>query len=171
MGLEYKPTNKKPQKKTFKNFYDLSTEEKLKITTSANYKPKRHSFKGYDYRKKYSRTKVTKLSKKKQEERDKWVKLAKKNKVWHVYVLSLAGDNYYVGITGNVARRYEQHSKGKGSKWTAKHKPVRIVEQRCLGRMKMDEASIVENEVFEEYFLMYGYRVRGGGKCRVNANW
>jgi len=83
-------------------------------------------------------------------------------------VLLLNGDNYYVGITGNVARRYEQHSRGNGSKWTAKHKPVSIIEQRCLGRMTMNEAALVEDEVFREYFSSYGYRVRGGGKCQVN---
>lgn len=165
MTVEYKPKETKPKKRVFKNFYDMSREEKLMITSDKYYRRPAKSYKPKP------QVRITKLSPKKQKEKDKWVKLAKKNKIYYVYVLLLNGNNYYVGITGDVARRYEQHSRGKGSKWTAKHKPVSIIEHRCLGRMTMDEAAIVENEVFEEYFLSYGYRVRGGGKCRVNANW
>lgn len=164
MGLEYKPSNTKAKKKTFRSFNDMSREEKLRILTDKNYRPPAHSYK------KSIINESIRLDKEKKN-KDGWVKLAKKSKIYYVYALLLNGDNYYVGITGNVARRYEQHSKGKGSKWTAKHKPLCIIEQRCLGRMKMDEAIMVENEVFEEYYSSYGYRVRGGGKCRVNANW
>lgn len=170
MKVEYKPSTAKTKKKTFTNFNEMSREEKLRILTDKNYRPKHKSYKP-NGKSKYPQVRITKLTPAKQKEKDRWLKLAKTNKIYYVYVLLLNGDNYYVGITGNVARRYEQHSRGNGSKWTAKHKPVKIIEHRCLGRMTMKEAEIVENEVFEEYFQSYGYRVRGGGKCRVNADW
>lgn len=164
MTVEYKPSTTKTKKKTFKSFSDMSREEKLRILIDKNYRPPAKSYK------KSIINKSIQLDKEKKS-KDKWAKIAKKNKIYYVYALLLTGDNYYVGITGDVARRYEQHSRGKGAKWTAKYRPVSIIEQRCLGRMTMDEAAIVENEVFEEYFLSYGYRVRGGGKCRVESNW
>jgi len=50
-----------------------------------------------------------------------------------IYVLLLQGNNYYVGRTNNVDRRFKQHESGKcGSVWTAKHKPVRVYNTEPL---------------------------------------
>lgn len=45
-----------------------------------------------------------------------------------VYVLELAGDNYYVGRTNNLDQRLEQHKSGNGSAWTNKHRFIKLVE-------------------------------------------
>mmetsp|Transcript_5115 Transcript_5115/g.14870 ORF Transcript_5115/g.14870 Transcript_5115/m.14870 type:complete len:444 (-) Transcript_5115:269-1600(-) len=48
-----------------------------------------------------------------------------------VYVLECEGDNYYVGSTSNRKQRYREHfeySRG-GSKWTRRHKPIRVVAE------------------------------------------
>jgi len=165
MVVEYRPTNSKTKKRVFRNFYDLSDEEKRLITSDKRYRPPAKPYK------KKSPIKTTKLSEKRQKEKDKWRKLGKTNKVWYAYLLELRDGQYYIGITGNVAKRYERHCSGKGSLWTAKYRPVRILEERCLGRMTMDEAAMLEDEMFDEYFPVYGYRLRGGGKCKVQADW
>lgn len=79
-----------------------------------------------------------------------------------LYVLSLSDNKWYVGRTGNVERRFEQHMNGDGAKWTWLHKPLKIVETR---EMKSDAD---EDEVTLEYMEKYGmYNVRGGQFCSV----
>ncbi|ARA72275.1 hypothetical protein BNJ_00463 [Kaumoebavirus] len=74
-----------------------------------------------------------------------------------IYVLRLEGDNYYVGITINLRQRLKKHIKGKGSKWTAKHKFVELVETR------LDGTTETENSTTVEYIDKFGWeKVRGG---------
>lgn len=50
-----------------------------------------------------------------------------------LYVLELEGGNFYVGITSDLSRRYEQHMTGSGAVWTSTHKPLCIAQSVCLG--------------------------------------
>jgi len=79
-----------------------------------------------------------------------------------IYVLRLRNDKWYVGRTSSLDRRYEQHVKGEGSKWTFLHQPLNIHETREL---KSDDD---EDLVTLEYMKQYGiYNVRGGTYCAV----
>jgi predicted GIY-YIG superfamily endonuclease len=44
-----------------------------------------------------------------------------------VYVLRCADDSLYVGHTDNLDAREHDHNEGRGSKYTARRRPVRIV--------------------------------------------
>lgn len=44
-----------------------------------------------------------------------------------VYVLELTGEKYYVGMSGNLEQRMNEHWSGEGAIWTKKHPPVRVV--------------------------------------------
>ena len=43
-----------------------------------------------------------------------------------VYILRLAGGNWYVGKTDNFQKRMEEHVRGGGSAWTSMHKVVKV---------------------------------------------
>lgn len=47
--------------------------------------------------------------------------------MFYTYVLLCDNGAYYKGFTSNLKRRYQQHLKGQGAKYTAQHKPVKIV--------------------------------------------
>ena len=52
-----------------------------------------------------------------------------------VYVLLCEDGSYYTGHTTDVERRFEQHSKGLGGRYTKIHRPVRIVYiEQCGNR-------------------------------------
>ena len=51
-----------------------------------------------------------------------------------VYVLRLAGDRYYVGVSKELNRRLEEHWSGAGSRWTKEYPPVDVETlHRCEG--------------------------------------
>lgn len=45
---------------------------------------------------------------------------------WYVYIFECKDGFYYTGVTWDVAKRFEQHKIGKGSKFTAKHGVKRL---------------------------------------------
>jgi putative endonuclease len=47
--------------------------------------------------------------------------------VWWVYILECSDGNSYVGSTRNLAGRTETHQSGKGPKYTALRRPIRLV--------------------------------------------
>lgn len=47
--------------------------------------------------------------------------------VWYLYVLETADGTFYTGITTNVDKRVQTHNAGKGAKYTALRRPVRVV--------------------------------------------
>lgn len=79
-----------------------------------------------------------------------------------IYVLRLRNDKWYVGRTSSVERRYEQHVKGEGSKWTFLHQPLNIHETREL--KSDDDEDLVTLEYMERFGI---YNVRGGRFCAV----
>ena len=46
---------------------------------------------------------------------------------WTVYMLECADTSLYTGITVDLARRLEAHSKGKGAKYTKHRGPFTLV--------------------------------------------
>jgi putative endonuclease len=46
---------------------------------------------------------------------------------WFVYIIECEDKSLYTGITNDLNRRFKEHSKGIGSKYTHSHKPVEIL--------------------------------------------
>ena len=56
---------------------------------------------------------------------------------WSVYILKCSDNSYYVGHTENLEARLKLHNSGKGSKHTAKYRPVSIVYQEPASSKQM----------------------------------
>ncbi|MEO7862802.1 MAG: GIY-YIG nuclease family protein [Nitrospirales bacterium] len=64
---------------------------------------------------------------------------------WTVYMLECADTSLYTGITVDLARRLEEHSKGKGAKYTRHRGPFTVVFtelQETRGQALKREAAI-----------------------------
>lgn len=46
---------------------------------------------------------------------------------WSVYVLVCRGERLYTGISTDVARRYQQHLRGSGAKFTQAYPPLALL--------------------------------------------
>lgn len=44
-----------------------------------------------------------------------------------VYIIRYADKSFYVGVTDNIERRFQEHSEGRGGRHTRLHKPEKIV--------------------------------------------
>jgi len=53
--------------------------------------------------------------------------------IWHLYLIECIDGSYYTGVTTDVERRYEQHVKGEGARYTRSHKPLRLLASRAIG--------------------------------------
>lgn len=83
-------------------------------------------------------------------------------KMEQLYVLQCESGKWYVGKTTDVMRRFEEHKTGKGSAWTKKYKPVRLVECRTI------TSDHDENNVTKDLMKKYGVEnVRGGIYAQV----
>jgi hypothetical protein len=84
-----------------------------------------------------------------------------------VYVLELKGGYYYVGKSVNVDKRFMEHvaGEGKGSSWTSKHEPVRILERKEVKTAFDEDGKTLE--VMEKYGID---RVRGGSYTAVDLS-
>lgn len=91
---------------------------------------------------------------------------------WTLYTLYLNGGNYYVGITAykTTKTRYEQHTNGKGAKWTKLHKPSGILDEKYLGFMPESSAIELETAKTIEMIDLHGInKVRGGKIVAVSS--
>ena len=89
-----------------------------------------------------------------------------------LYVLKLEDDCWYIGMSYNPDKRFIQHSKGKGAKWTSVHPPIKIIEIKATGKYIQDQAARLEDDLTLEYALKYGSAyVRGGGFCQAKPIW
>ena len=78
-----------------------------------------------------------------------------------LYVLELADECFYIGISHNLNHRLSQHFNNKGSKWTKAHAPIRVVEVKYPATIQD------ENETTRIYIEKYGLdKVRGGTYTR-----
>jgi predicted GIY-YIG superfamily endonuclease len=83
----------------------------------------------------------------------------------NVYILRLEGGNYYVGKSGDVMNRFQQHLDGKGSAWTKKHKPMALVKSH------ENVSAFEEDKITKEYMSKYGIdKVRGGSYVEVELS-
>jgi len=93
-----------------------------------------------------------------------------------IYVLELVEGNYYVGVTKDLCRRFEEHWTSRGSQWTRQHTPTAVYAvHRCCGSGA--DATAVEKQVTLDLMRKMidlhgreGYkRVRGGPFCGANG--
>jgi putative endonuclease len=62
---------------------------------------------------------------------------------WFVYLLECQNGKIYTGITTDVQRRFHEHLKGTGAKFTRANPPVQILAfKHCMSR---SEASSMES--------------------------
>ncbi len=47
--------------------------------------------------------------------------------MWFVYILLCQDKSFYCGSTNNLQKRFAEHLKGKGGRYTRSHKPIKIV--------------------------------------------
>lgn len=66
-------------------------------------------------------------------------------KNWFVYILRCKDESLYTGITNNLEKRYENHKKGKGAKYT-KIRGVKRIEVIFLAENKVQALKV-------EYFI------------------
>jgi predicted GIY-YIG superfamily endonuclease len=52
---------------------------------------------------------------------------ASKGMVWYVYILKCSKESYYVGITQDLGRRFQQHVQGLGARFTKWKKPEAVL--------------------------------------------
>ena len=55
------------------------------------------------------------------------------DKIWHLYIVECRDGTFYTGITDDIPRRMEQHSSGKGAKYTRGRGPVQLRYQEECG--------------------------------------
>jgi predicted GIY-YIG superfamily endonuclease len=83
-------------------------------------------------------------------------------KILKTYVLHLENNKYYIGITLNLQKRFDEHlnKKERCANWTRKYKPITIIET-------FD--GDIERELTLKYMNDYGIEnVRGSVWCKVN---
>ena len=49
------------------------------------------------------------------------------NNVWFVYVVRCADDSLYIGVAKDTQARVDVHNSGRGAKYTASRRPVKLV--------------------------------------------
>jgi len=89
----------------------------------------------------------------------------KHNNNIYIYILELENNKYYIGKTQNPDIRINQHNNLSGSRWTLKHKPVKIL------KVIPDCNNFDEDKYTIMYMEKYGINnVRGGSFCQDNIN-
>lgn len=85
-------------------------------------------------------------------------------KHWTLYVLSLEQGKYYVGITTQTPEaRFLEHLHGRKTYWTARYKPIEIIQKVSLGGLDEEASKQYENRVTRKYMKEKGINnVRGG---------
>lgn len=80
----------------------------------------------------------------------------------YIYVLQLIDDRYYVGRTGNILRRIEEHFTCCGSIYTMRYKPIKVIE------VTEEITNQDERNKTLEIMTKYGWeKVRGAGWCSL----
>ena len=63
---------------------------------------------------------------------------------WYIYIIECRNNTLYTGITTNIDRRFEEHKKGRGARYTRFNPPIKIVHtETCPTRtqaMKRERA-------------------------------
>ncbi len=64
---------------------------------------------------------------------------------WYVYIILCKDKSYYIGMTWKADQRWTQHLSGTGCRYTAEHKPEKLVyleEYEDLGQARQREQQI-----------------------------
>ena len=62
-------------------------------------------------------------------------------KPWFVYILECQDGSFYTGVTNNIDKRMETHSKGKGSKYVkAKRFKQLLRSKQCISKSDAQKA-------------------------------
>ena len=93
---------------------------------------------------------------------------------WHVYVLELEDECYYVEKTRDVQRRKAEYfsSTNNGAEWTREHKPIRVMEVISVPKVCL-WANFFINLVTKQYMMRFGIESTRGGSypCKyINKN-
>jgi predicted GIY-YIG superfamily endonuclease len=81
----------------------------------------------------------------------------------YIYTLLLEDNRYYIGRTANIFKRLSQHFTSKGSIYTKKFKPIKILE------IVIEETCYDEKNKTIEYMKKYGWeKVRGSYWCSLS---
>lgn len=82
-----------------------------------------------------------------------------------LYTLQLQNSKYYVGTTGDLTARMQEHYVGEGSSWTRLHKPV------CVMFSRPTQGPHDENNTTKDLMSKYGIdNVRGGAYSQVELS-
>jgi hypothetical protein len=83
----------------------------------------------------------------------------------NIYILKLENNNYYVGKSNNVQKRFQQHLSGNGSSWTQLHKPLEII--KVIPNVSVFE----EDSQVKELMSIHGInKVRGGSYTQIELS-
>jgi len=86
-------------------------------------------------------------------------------KMKSLYILKLKNNKWYIGTSENVENRIDQHVKGKGSKWTQKYTPIKVITTYKIKDLHD------EDKITIKYMEKYGINnVRGGSFCNVELS-
>jgi len=47
--------------------------------------------------------------------------------MWFVYIIQCEDNSLYTGCTNDLERRFDEHRKRKGGKYTSSHRPIKIL--------------------------------------------
>ena len=67
---------------------------------------------------------------------------------YFVYILECKDATLYTGIATDVERRFEEHKRGEGAKYTRAHKPVKIVYKKKVGNRSLAQKREAEIKKF-----------------------
>lgn len=56
---------------------------------------------------------------------------------WYVYIVECSDGSLYCGCTNDLNNRVKSHNSGKGSKYTASRKPVKLIYNECLNNKSL----------------------------------
>lgn len=86
----------------------------------------------------------------------------------YTYILCLENEKYYVGRCIEISIRCQQHSKGYGSAWVRKHKPINPI--KLLMKCRNNGDNDVDKYV-KECMIQYGVNnVRGGSYYQIKLS-
>lgn len=88
---------------------------------------------------------------------------------YYLYILALENNNYYVGITQDVNKRYEEHTSGRGAHFTRMYHPIGLICCRELPYGNKKQAEVEETKVTLLMMALFGIEhVRGGDYYQAN---
>jgi hypothetical protein len=78
-----------------------------------------------------------------------------------IYILQCENDKYYIGKTKNYITRLDQHMNNRGSEWSKRHKPIKVL------KVLPCHDGFDEDKYTKMYMSRYGIdNVRGGSYTR-----